>query len=389
MQLVISQELKASIIRSFALILSMYATLFLVACGGCYDDFESLSSCSQVHPKFAKKAYNKPYQIKGTWYKPQPHYNIDEEGIASYYGGTDVFHGRKTSNGEIFDMNEVSAAHKTAPIPCVLQVTNLENGRSLKVKVNDRGPFIDGRIIDVSRRTAQLLGFYKQGTTRVHVKTLMPETMLLVQGQAESIEPGLTQQTLLAQNVPQKSKNGKQNSSKSQAPQNHEPLLLALKEELAKPSQRVHKKTENSRKTDTFVQKVSYNSSKSASLPTIYKKTSLQDNNKAKYELSAASGSSKTGVNKNVFIQAGTFINPQHAQQAKVLIQRKLSSMPVRLETVKFSNKQLYRVVVGPCRNDVQARELVNHIKTIGHSMSRDSVSRDSIPKNSIIVFNG
>lgn len=380
MQLVISQELKASIVRLFSLFLSMSAALFLMACGGSFDD--SLTSCSQIHPTFAKKAYNKPYQIKGTWYTPQPHYEIDEEGIASYYGGTDVFHGRKTSNGEIFDMNEISAAHKTAPIPCVLQVTNLENGRSLKVKVNDRGPFVEGRIIDVSRRTAQLLGFYKQGTTRIHVKTLMPETMLLVQGQAGSIDPGLTQKTLLAQNVPPKNKNQKKNPSKSQVPQNHEPLLLALKDELAKPSQKTRKKIENSQKDNTFVQTVNYTPSRTSSLPTVYKKTSLQDNNKAKYKLAAVG-------NKNIFIQAGTFVNQQHAQHAKMLIQRNLRSMPVRLETVKFSNKQLYRVVIGPCRNDVQAKELVNHIKTISRSMARGPVSRDSIPKNSIVVFNG
>ncbi len=351
--------------------------IFLVACGGPCDDLETMSACSQVHPKFAKKAYNKPYQIKGEWYTPQPHYNIDEEGIASYYGGTDVFHGRKTSNGEIFDMNEVSAAHKTAPIPCVLQVTNLENGRSLKVKVNDRGPFIDGRIIDVSRRTAQLLGFYRQGTARVHVKTLMPETMMLVQGHADNIEPSLTQQTLLAENIPQKKHKEKQNSSKARVPQNHEPILLALKEEIAEFSQEIEREEKKSRKPNAFVQNVNYTPSRNVPLPTAYKKAPLQGNN-ARYE-EPMQKSSKALLNKGVFIQAGTFIHPQQAQQAKVLIQRKLSSMPVHLESVKFSKKQLYRVVVGPCRNDMQARKIVNHIKTMGYSMPRDS----------IVVFNG
>lgn len=376
MRLIIDSKSKNSI-ELPTQILSLFAMIFLVACGGPCDDLETKSACSQVHPKFAKKAYNKPYQIKGEWYTPQPHYSIDEEGIASYYGGTDVFHGRKTSNGEIFDMNEVSAAHKTAPIPCVLQVTNLENGRSLKVKVNDRGPFVNGRIIDVSRRTAQLLGFYRQGTARVHVKTLMPETMMLVQGHTDNIEPGLTQQTLLAQNIPQKKHKEKQNSSKPRVPQNHEPILLALKEEIAEFSQEIEREEKNSRKPNAFFQNVNYTPSRNVPLPRAYNKAPLQGNN-ARYE-EPMQKSSKALLNKGVFIQAGTFIHPQQAQQAKVLIQRKLSSMPVHLESVRFSKKQLYRVVVGPCRNDMQARKIVNHIKTMGYSM----------PKDSIVVFNG
>lgn len=126
-----------------------------------------------------KKATSRPYQIKGVWYHPQPHYEYEEEGIASYYGGTDIFHGRPTATGERFDMNDVSAAHKTVPLPCVAEVTNLENGRQIQLKINDRGPFIDGRIIDVSRRTAQLLGFDRKGTARVRVRTLVPESLAL------------------------------------------------------------------------------------------------------------------------------------------------------------------------------------------------------------------
>jgi rare lipoprotein A len=126
-----------------------------------------------------KKATSRPYQIKGVWYHPQPHYEYDETGTASYYGGSDIFHGRPTATGEIFDMNDVSAAHKTLPLPCIAEVTNLENGRQIQLKVNDRGPFVHGRIIDVSRRTAQLLGFDRKGTAKVRVRTLVPESLAL------------------------------------------------------------------------------------------------------------------------------------------------------------------------------------------------------------------
>ena len=110
----------------------------------------------------------KPYQIDGVWYYPSADPDYDETGTASWYG--EPFHGRKTANGEIYDMNALTAAHKTLPMPVQVKVTNLENGRSLVLRVNDRGPFVAGRIIDVSRRAAQLLDFQTQGTARVRVQ---------------------------------------------------------------------------------------------------------------------------------------------------------------------------------------------------------------------------
>ncbi len=110
----------------------------------------------------------RPYEIKGMWYYPAVDYNYDKTGIASWYGGE--FVGRLTANGEIFDLNRLTAANTTLPMPSIVQVTNLQNGRSLRLRVNDRGPFVDGRLIDVSRRAAQLLGFEAQGTAPVEVK---------------------------------------------------------------------------------------------------------------------------------------------------------------------------------------------------------------------------
>jgi len=116
-----------------------------------------------------------PYEIKGVWYYPAVDYNYDRIGVASWYG--QEFEGRLTANGEIFDLNGLTAAHTTLPMPSIVQVTNLENGRSLQLRVNDRGPFVDGRLIDVSRRAAQLLGFESQGTTRVRVTVLKEESI--------------------------------------------------------------------------------------------------------------------------------------------------------------------------------------------------------------------
>ena len=111
-----------------------------------------------------------PYIIKGVRYVPKLDLNYDKTGIASWYGKQ--FHGKRTANGEIYNMNALTAAHKTLPMPTYVQVINLENGRSLVVRVNDRGPFVNNRIIDMSKRGAQLLGFEKQGIAKVRVKVI-------------------------------------------------------------------------------------------------------------------------------------------------------------------------------------------------------------------------
>ncbi len=118
-----------------------------------------------------------PYQIESTWYYPAEDYSYDETGIASWYGPK--FHGGSTANGEVFDMNSLSAAHRTLPLPSLVRVTNLENGRSMVLRVNDRGPFSRGRIIDVSRRAAQLLGFHRNGIARVRVQIMADESRAL------------------------------------------------------------------------------------------------------------------------------------------------------------------------------------------------------------------
>ena len=101
-----------------------------------------------------------PYKIMGTWYYPKEDYGYSEVGMASWYG--EDFHAKKTANGENYDMNTLTAAHRTLPLPSIVKVTNLENGRSLVLRVNDRGPYAKNRIIDISKRGAQLLGFQTQ-----------------------------------------------------------------------------------------------------------------------------------------------------------------------------------------------------------------------------------
>jgi rare lipoprotein A len=114
----------------------------------------------------------KPYQIKGIWYYPKADPDYDEKGVGSWYG--EQFHNRRTANGEIFDMDLPSAAHKTLPLPSIVEVTNLDNGRKMQVRVNDRGPFVDGRIIDLSKAAAEQLGYGRAGVARVRVRYVGP-----------------------------------------------------------------------------------------------------------------------------------------------------------------------------------------------------------------------
>lgn len=143
----------------------------------------STSAAQTIEPGTYK--VGKPYQIGEQWYYPQVDLAYEETGIASWYGPN--FHGKKTANGEVFDMGLISAAHRTLPLPSVVRVTNLVNGRSLIVRINDRGPFARGRIIDLSRRAAELLGFTSQGTAMVHVRLMAEESRLaaLAAGAAE------------------------------------------------------------------------------------------------------------------------------------------------------------------------------------------------------------
>jgi rare lipoprotein A len=116
-----------------------------------------------------------PYTVKGVTYYPRVDYAYDHVGLASWYG--EQFQGQYTANGEVFDLNGVTAAHKTLPLPSVVEVVNLQNNRALRIRVNDRGPFVEGRIIDLSRRAAQLLGFERYGTASVRVRVLKDESL--------------------------------------------------------------------------------------------------------------------------------------------------------------------------------------------------------------------
>lgn len=120
-----------------------------------------------------------PYNVEGRTYVPREQYDLVETGIASWYGPG--FDGKKTANGEIFDKRELTAAHRTLQMPSLVRVTNLDNGRSIIVRINDRGPFKRNRVIDVSEKAAELLGFKGIGTAKVRLEVLQQESLRIAQ----------------------------------------------------------------------------------------------------------------------------------------------------------------------------------------------------------------
>jgi len=155
-----------------AAILIATATLAVSACGGNGEKLgERVIPLGEPVPKGGGRyMVGDPYDVAGVRYTPREQPGYDQVGRASWYG--ELFQGRRTANGEIYDMDRLSAAHPTLPLPVYAQVTNLENGRTIVVRINDRGPYANDRIIDLSRRSAEALGFRRQGTTEVRVKYL-------------------------------------------------------------------------------------------------------------------------------------------------------------------------------------------------------------------------
>src|SRR3954451_16389652 len=172
------------------LVNGLLITVTALALGGCTENRSAPKAGVQGQARSGGSCkVCESYQVKGVWYYPKEHFSYDETGIASWYGPG--FHAESTANGETFDQNELTGAHKTLPMPSLVRVTNLENGRSIIVRINDRGPFVPGRIIDLSRRSAQLLGFEGQGSAKVRV-SILPEESRAVAAAARAGQAGVS-----------------------------------------------------------------------------------------------------------------------------------------------------------------------------------------------------
>lgn len=260
-----------------------------------------------------------PYQVDGKWYYPAEDYAYVQEGTASWYGQD--FHGKKTANGEKYDMNAVTAAHPTLPMPSVVRVTNLDNGRQLNVRVNDRGPFHSNRIIDLSRRAAQLLGFYDAGTAHVRVEIDATESINLKNLALKEHPPEMPRIVAAPREAI---------STVALAPVTATPLDAPKPATPAKPVARP---------------------------PAAKAPAKLPEPKIAR----ADPGSQPLGY----FIQAGAFADPANAQR----LEEQLNILgPVVIEPVTVASGQIYRVRVGPFASAAAAEALLERVK----SFSRD-----------------
>lgn len=288
-----------------------------------------------------------PYQVNGIWYTPAVDYGYDETGIASWYGND--FHGRLTANGETFDMNEVTAAHKTLPMPSLARVTNLENGRSLIVRVNDRGPFVPGRIIDLSRRSAQLLGLEGKGTGRVRVQILADES--------RDIAERMTAQGAVARVMPKPQDVKDATLTVAQLPK-----AGVAKEELAPPP--------GAKSTPT---------PKPAGLKPTASRTvtdaPADDSpdskpSAAKTTARAVAGTLTQGAARatRIYVQAGAFSHFENAHKTGA----KLAGVgPVAVSPVLVNGRDVFRVRIGPIGSVEEADRYLDRVIRIGYPDAR------------------
>lgn len=312
----------------FSRLLAAFGLLTLVAaCAETNLAVETTKVVTRKDPQVSGPyKIGKPYQVNGVWYYPQADYDYDETGIASWYGPG--FHAKATANGETYDENDLTAAHKTLPMPSLVRVTNLENGRSIVVRINDRGPFVNNRIIDMSRRGAQLLGYEQTGTAKVRVEIMKDESILLAAKASskggDTISPRPTAApagAVQAQALPPVG-----GGAASPAP---------LPAAQPQPSQQT---ALGSLLTPKLTGQVSVVPVKASS----------------------------------IYIQAGAFLRQTNAQQ----LQRKLSSLgQTRITQFMLNQQRFYRVQLGPIASVEEADQLLQKLIDTGHPDAKIAVN--------------
>ncbi len=251
----------------------------------------------------------KPYKVAGIWYYPKDEPNYERQGVASWYGPK--FHGRLTANGELFDMNRLSAAHPSLPLPSLVEVTNMDNGKSVVVRVNDRGPFAHGRLIDLSRAAAEELGYRDKGLANVKVRYLSKANL------ADAI---------VSLNAPENPRSGRlMATSKAERDMTTVAVRVASGPEDATIPQ-ANKPPERG--------------------PVVGVPVTITNANLNKEASSAIEHETLEGHKDFYLVQVGAFSSAQNANQASI---RFADSQPVRMSRLKNNQgRALYHVRLGP-----------------------------------------
>lgn len=313
------------------------SALFLGACSETRFLMHTAKRINKTAQSQGDYKVGNPYKVMGQWYYPEEDMNYDRTGIASWYGPN--FHGKPTANGEVFDQWAVSAAHKTLPLPSIVRVTNLDNGRSLVIRINDRGPFVDDRIIDLSRRSAELLGVIKKGTARVRVQIMARESKV-------AKERAIAGGKQLALNESPIQVDVQEVSSKPVASQS----LPAPRD--AKASSKLYVKpgtTPSTASNAPVISQPSYNP------PTAPKPVPAK----------------VIAPEPGLYIQAGAFSNIENAEKVKKSLQ---SIGHVSVTPIQVSGRELYRVRLGPIADRARAEVLHQRVVQAGYANARTIV---------------
>lgn len=312
----------------------------------------------------------KPYEISGKMYYPEYDQNYDRVGTASWYGPG--FHGKYTANGELFDQNDLTAAHPTLPMPSLVRVTNLQNGKSAIIRVNDRGPFKDSRIIDLSKKSAQRLGI--QGLSKVRVQFLQRET----EEYLAAIRSGKGFDMVAYNDQPPEAKIVEtiQNSSydDTQGVSDAAPVMsVSATESTPSPAERVHDNLIKDAPITTQPVEL-YKGEQQVSNSNVVSKAWADDNvtlpepenvspsagKPPEKTFSPPSSQETSGV---YTIQAGVFSSEENANK---LVGKVSSLAKATIENVDVNGRSLWRVRVGSFENKQSAQEVLEKVRTSG-----------------------
>ncbi len=307
-------------------------SIFLLLLAGCAETQLFLHATKEIQERAGlnretdSSVYKigKPYSINGVWYYPKVDYDYTETGIASWYGPK--FHGKKTANGEVFDMNRVSAAHRTLPMPSIVRVTNLDSGRALLIRVNDRGPFARGRIIDLSRRAAQLLGFERSGTAPVRVEIMGEESRQLALNATTRGRGPEPKRPIAAPTV-------SVTSSMLPSPPGIKTANVASEKFKISPLEASQKKPSHHKKKLAVVNE--------------------------QVTIKAISG------NPKIYVQAGAFSQFQNAHQVRTILKQ---LGPTKITQISTNKRPLFRVRIGPILNVLEADQILASVIKAGYS---------------------
>ncbi len=366
--------------------LALIALLALAACADKQAPDPAAAPSSMGDYKIGR-----PYNINGVWYYPRVDYGYREAGIASWYGPG--FHGKQTANGEIYDQMALTAAHRTLPMPSLVRVTNLDNGRSIKVRINDRGPFKNGRIIDLSYRAAQLLDFVQAGTAKVKVEILEPESRRLAaiaQGreaaesapeaaptvavQAAPLEPIATASTTAPDSSAGPAGAGQQGSREGRARRG--PVRPARsRQQIADREKGRHDNAGSSRDRTIMAQRSLAMAPGGSDLDGLTFNGTARPNPSAGSATARVSPPASDGTvmqlpvrRTSIYIQAGSFLRLDYATRLSLRLAVLGPSKVVRAEV---NDKQFFRVRLGPIASVEEADQLLDLLQSKGFADAR------------------